>query len=152
LRKARKSKEYVVTINPYSDAGLKALFGSVNDIAVVGASPNRLRPVYGVMEYLLLAGYRVIPVNPGQAGKEILGQLVYARLGDIPEPIDLVDIFRRQDALAGIVDEALALLPSPKAIWMQLGLRDDAAAAKAEAAGVTVIMDRCVKIEHDRLM
>jgi uncharacterized protein len=141
-----------VTINPYSDAQLEALFGSVNTIAVVGASPNRVRPVYGVMEYLLLAGFHVIPVNPGQAGKEILGQRVYAKLADISEPIDLVDIFRRQDALAGVVDEALAVLPLPKAIWMQLDLRDDAAAARAEAVGLTVIMDRCIKIEHDRLM
>jgi uncharacterized protein len=141
-----------VTINPYSDTGLKALFASVATVAVVGASPNRARPVYGVMEYLLLAGYRVIPVNPGQAGKEILGQRVYATLGDIPEPVDLVDIFRRQDALAGVVDETLALVPLPTAIWMQLDLRDDAAASKAEAAGLTVIMDRCIKIEHDRLM
>jgi predicted CoA-binding protein len=108
--------------------------------------------VYGVMEYLLLAGYRVIPINPGHAGKEILGQRVYAKLADVPEAIDLVDIFRRQDALAGVVDETLALVPLPKAIWMQLDLRDDAAAAKAEAAGLTVIMDQCIKIEHDRLM
>ncbi len=138
--------------NRYSDSLLLSLFGSVQTIAVVGASPNRARPVYGVMEYLLLAGYRVIPINPGHAGKEILGQRVYAKLIDVPEAIDLVDIFRRRDALAGVVDEALALRPLPKAIWMQLDLRDDAAAAKAEAAGLTVIMDRCIKIEHDRLM
>lgn len=141
-----------VARNPDFDTRLRELFASVQTIAVVGASPNRLRPVYGVMEYLLLAGYRVIPVNPGQAGKEILGQHVCARLADIPEPIDLVDIFRRKDALAGVVDEALALSPRPKAIWMQLDLRDDVAAAKAEAAGLTVIMDRCIKVEHDRLM
>ena len=138
--------------DPYSGDLLRALFASVQTIAVVGASPKRARPVYGVIEYLLLAGYRVIPVNPGHAGKEILGQRVYARLADIPEAIDLVDIFRRQAALAGVVDETLALMPLPKAIWMQLDLRDDAAAAKAEAAGLTVIMDRCIKIEHDRLM
>jgi hypothetical protein len=138
--------------DPYASASLRALFEAVRTIAVVGASANRARPVYGVMEHLLLAGYRVIPVNPGHAGKEILGQRVYAKLAEIPEPIDVVDIFRRQDALAGVVDEALALVPLPKAIWMQLNLRDDAAAAKAEAAGVTVIMDRCIKIEHARVM
>ena len=137
---------------PYADAPLRDLLEATQTIAVVGASPNRARPVYGVMEYLILAGYRVIPVNPGQVGKEILGQRVYARLADILKPVDLVDIFRRHDALAGIVDEALALSPLPKAIWMQLDLSDDAAAAKAEAAGVIVIMDRCIKIEHDRLM
>lgn len=136
----------------YSDQSLRALLSSVTMIAVVGASPNRARPVYGVMEYLLLAGYRVIPVNPGHAGKEILGQRVYARLADIREPIDLVDIFRRQDALASVVDEALALKPLPKAIWMQLDLADAAAAAKAEAAGLTVVMDRCIKVEHAALL
>ena len=111
-----------------------------------------MRPVHGVMAYLLRQGYRVIPVNPGHDGHEILGQRVYARLADIPEPIDIVDIFRRQEALSGVVDEALALDPKPKAIWMQLGLRDDAAAARAEAAGLSVVMDRCIKVDHARLM
>jgi predicted CoA-binding protein len=104
------------------------------------------------MAYLLRAGYRVIPVNPGQAGREILGQRVYARLADVPEPVDIVDIFRRTEALAGVVDEALALSPRPKTIWMQLDLRDEAAAAKAEAAGLSVVMDRCIKVDHSRLM
>jgi predicted CoA-binding protein len=104
------------------------------------------------MAYLLRAGYRVIPVNPGQGGREILGQRVYAHLADIPEPVDIVDIFRRQEALAGVVDETLALDPRPKVIWMQLDLRDDAAAAKAEAVGLTVVMDRCIKVDHARLM
>jgi predicted CoA-binding protein len=141
-----------VAHQPHADGTLRDLLEAIQTIAIVGASSNRVRPVYGVMEYLLLAGFHVIPVNPRQAGKEILGQRVYAKLADISEPIDLVDIFRRQDALAGVVDEALAVLPLPKAIWMQLDLRDDAAAAKAEAVGLTVIMDRCIKIEHDRLM
>ena len=146
-----RPRETAMTHDTYSDADLRALLTSVKTIAVVGASPNPARPVYGVMAYLLRAGYRCIPVNPGQAGREILGQKVFATLADIPEPVDLVDIFRRQEALAGVVDEALALRPLPKAIWMQLGLRDDAAAAKAEAAGLTVVMDRCIKIEHARV-
>ncbi len=133
-------------------AKVRALLQNVKTIAVVGASPNPARPVYGVMAYLLRAGYRVIPVNPGQDGKEILGQRVHGHLADIPEPVDLVDIFRRQEALAGVVDEALALVPTPKAIWMQLDLRDEAAAAKAEAAGLTVIMDRCIKVDHAALL
>lgn len=136
----------------YPDDLIRTLLEDVKTIAVVGASPNPARPVYGVMQYLLRAGYRVIPVNPGQGGKEILGQRVYERLADIPEPVDLVDVFRRQDALAGVVDESLALSPKPKAIWMQLDLRDDAAAAKAEADGLTVIMDRCIKIDHAALL
>ena len=135
----------------YSDSLLRAILASVKIIAVVGASPNRARPVFTVMTYLLSKGFRVIPVNPGHAGGEILGQRVHARLADIPEPVDMVDIFRRVDAIAGVVDEALALDPKPQVIWMQLGLRDDEAAAKAEAAGVTVIMERCPKIEYGRL-
>ena len=136
----------------YPDDLLRSVLTSAKTIAVVGASPNPARPVYGVMGYLIRAGYRVIPVNPGRAGKEILGRRVYARLADIPEPVDIVDIFRRQEALAGIVDESLALTPKPKFIWMQLDLRDDAAAAKAEAAGLTVVMDRCIKVEHAALL
>jgi uncharacterized protein len=136
----------------YPDDLIRTLLEDVKTIAVVGASPNPARPVYGVMQYLMRAGYRVIPVNPGQGGKEILGQRVYERLADIPEPIDLIDVFRRQDALAGVVDESLALSPKPKAIWMQLDLRDDAAAAKAVAEGLTVIMDRCIKIDHAALL
>jgi predicted CoA-binding protein len=131
---------------------IRQLLSSAKTIAIVGASPKPERPVYGVMAYLLRAGYRCIPVNPGQAGKEILGQTVVARLADIGEPIDIVDIFRERFALAGVVDEALAMPEKPKAVWMQLDLYDEAAAAKAEAAGVTAIMDRCIKIEHARLL
>jgi hypothetical protein len=137
--------------NPDDDE-LRHLLTSAHVIAVVGASPNAARPVFGVMRYLIAAGYRVIPVNPGHAGHEILGQKVHARLADVPEPIDVVDIFRRPSALAGVVDEALALNPLPKTIWMQLGLRDDVAGAKAAAAGLTVVMNRCIKIEHGRLI
>jgi len=117
----------------------------------VGASANQARPAHGVMRYLLGVGYSVFPVNPGLAGGNLLGRTVYARLADIPSAIDLVDIFRRREALAGVVDEALRLNPLPKVIWMQLGLRDDDAAQRALDAGVQVVMDRCVKIEHARL-
>ena len=134
------------------DGIFRALLSDARAIAVVGASPNAARPVFGVMRYLIAAGYRVLPVNPGHAGSTILGQPVVARLADIREPIDIVNIFRRSSALAGVVDEALALDPRPKAIWMQLGLADAAAAAKAGAAGVAVVMDRCIRIEHGRLI
>jgi predicted CoA-binding protein len=134
------------------DGAMRALLRSARTIAVVGASPNPARPVHGVMAAMLRAGYHVIPVNPGQAGHAILGQVVYARLADIPEPVDVVNIFRRREALAGVVDEALALTPKPKAIWMQLGLVDEDAASKARAAGLTVVMDRCIKVEHARLL
>jgi hypothetical protein len=119
---------------------------------MVGASANPARPSHGVLQYLVGKGYRVFPVNPGHVGKEIGGQVVYARLSDVPETIDLVDIFRRPEAVGGVVDEALLLEPLPKTIWMQLGIRDAAAAVRAEAAGLTVIMNRCLKIEYARLM
>jgi predicted CoA-binding protein len=104
------------------------------------------------MGYLLRAGYHVIPVNPGQVGREILGQKVYGRLADIPEPVDVVDVFRRPEAVAGIVAETLALSPRPRAIWTQLDIVDEAAAEKAQAAGMSVVMDRCIKVEHQRLI
>ncbi|TCS08393.1 hypothetical protein EV281_101252 [Rhizobium sp. BK418] len=103
------------------------------------------------MSYLLSRGYKVIPVNPGQAGKQIHGQTVYARLADIPEPIDMVDVFRASEYL-GDVDEALALEPRPQVVWAQLGVRDDAAAAKAEAGGIKVVMNHCPAIEYPRLL
>jgi hypothetical protein len=135
----------------YSDQYVRGILSEVKTVAIVGASDNRARPSNIVVRYLVSKGYRVFPVNPSHAGGEIEGLKVYARLSDIPEAIDMVDIFRRQDALAAVVDEALALDPKPKAIWMQLTLRDDAAAAKAEAAGVRVVMNRCAKIEYGRL-
>ena len=103
------------------------------------------------MKYLLSKDFSVIPVNPGQAGREILGRTVYARLADIPEPVDMVDIFRAAEAVPGIVDEVLAMKPLPKVVWMQLGVRHDEAAARAEAAGIAVVMNRCPKIEYGRL-
>jgi uncharacterized protein len=139
-----------VIANPHDEV-IRAILASSRTIALVGASQNPMRPAHGVMRYLLAQGYELYPVNPGIAGGVLLGRPVYGTLADIPVPIDIVDIFRRSDALAGVVDAVLNLHPLPKVIWMQLGLRDDAAAARAAAAGVTVIMDRCVKIEHSRL-
>ncbi|MEF2549595.1 CoA-binding protein [Aurantimonas sp. E1-2-R+4] len=135
----------------YSDATIRDILDRVKTIALVGASAKSVRPSYFVLKYLLAKGYLVIPVNPGLAGQDLLGQRCYADLSSIPEPIDMVDIFRGADAVPGIIDEALALDPKPKVIWMQLGIRHEDAAAKAEAAGLTVVMDRCPKIEYARL-
>jgi predicted CoA-binding protein len=135
----------------YDDAYIAGILNEVKTIAIVGASANDVRPSFFVLKYLLAKGFSVFPVNPGQAGKEILGRTAYARLADIPEPIDMVDIFRASAAVPPIVDEALALDPHPKVIWMQLTVRNDEAAAKAEAAGVKVVMNRCPKIEYGRL-
>lgn len=135
----------------YDNDYIAGILNSVKTVAVVGASANDVRPSFFVTKYLIDKGFTVFPVNPGQAGKEIAGRLAYARLSDIPEAIDMVDIFRASDAVPPIVDEALALDPLPKVIWMQLTVRNDEAAAKAEAAGVKVVMDRCPKIEYGRL-
>ncbi|MHA6685318.1 CoA-binding protein [Mesorhizobium sp. A556] len=135
----------------YDNAYISGILTSVKTIAMVGASANDVRPSFFVLKYLLSKGFSVFPVNPGHAGKEILGRMTYARLADIPEPIDMVDIFRASAAVPGIVDEALALDPLPKVIWMQLTVRSDEAAAKAEAAGIKVVMNRCPKIEYGRL-
>lgn len=136
----------------YDSAYLREILTDVKVIALTGASPNPERPSYGVMRFLLERGYKVIPVNPGQAGKQILGQTVYARLADIPDAVDMVEVFRASDYLNGVVDEALAMSPRPQVIWAQLGVRDDAAAAKAEAAGLKMVMNRCPAIEHPRLI
>jgi predicted CoA-binding protein len=135
----------------YDNAYISGILKSVKTIAVVGASANDVRPSFFVMKYMLDKGYSVVPVNPGQAGKLILGQMTYARLSDIPVPIDMVDVFRASDAVPGIVDETLSLDPLPKVVWMQLTVRHDEAAARAEAAGLKVVMDRCPKIEYARL-
>ncbi|HWV51333.1 CoA-binding protein [Pseudorhodoplanes sp.] len=135
----------------YNDAFIRGILNTVKTIAVVGVSPKTNRPSYFAFKYLLERGYRMIPVNPGQAGKELLGQKVYATLADIPEPVDMVDIFRNSDAAVSVVREALALNPKPQVIWMQLGVRNDEAAAIADAAGLKVIMNRCPKIEYGRL-
>jgi predicted CoA-binding protein len=135
----------------YDNAYISGILRAVKTIAVVGASANDVRPSYFVMKYMLDKGYQVIPVNPGQAGKQILGRTVYASLHDIPDPVDMVDIFRASNAVPGIVDEALVLDPLPKVIWMQLTVRHEEAAARAEAAGLHVVMNRCPKIEYARL-
>lgn len=137
----------------YEDAAVGGILKTVRTIAMVGASPNWVRPSNFAMKYLLGKGYKVIPINPGHAGKEIWGQEVFAELGDVPGPIDMVDVFRASKDAGGIVDRAIELKDEKdiKIIWMQLGVRDDAAAARAEAAGITVIMDRCPKIEYGRL-
>jgi predicted CoA-binding protein len=130
---------------------IRGILQEVKTVALVGASNNAVRPSFLVMKYLLDKGYAVIPVNPGLAGQQILGQTVYAALKDIPVKIDMVDIFRNSDAAGPITDEALELRPKPGVIWMQLSVRDDAAAARAEAAGVQVVMNRCPKMEYGKL-
>ncbi|MBN9221750.1 MAG: CoA-binding protein [Mesorhizobium sp.] len=135
----------------YDNNYIAGILNSVKTIAMVGASANDVRPSYFVLKYLLAKGFSVFPINPGQAGKEILGRMTYARLADIPEPIDMVDIFRAPSAVPGIVEEVLQLDPLPKVIWMQLGVRHDEAATRAEAAGIKVVMNRCPKIEYGKL-
>jgi len=135
----------------YPDSYVSDILNSVRTIAMVGASPKDVRPSFFVLKYLLQKGFEVFPVNPGHDGKEIVGRKVYARLADIPVAIDMVEIFRASDAVPGIIDQALALKPRPRVIWMQLGVRNDKAAAKAEAAGLKVVMNRCPKIEYGRL-
>jgi predicted CoA-binding protein len=120
-------------------------------VAIVGASTNTVRPSAFVVKYLVSKGYRVYPINPGSAGAEMAGTKFLASLADVPEPLDMVDIFRRSDAVMPVVEEALALVPPPSVIWMQLGIRNDEAAARAEAAGLKVVMNRCPKIEYARL-
>ena len=135
----------------YPDSYIRGILNTVKSIAMVGASAKENRPSYFAFKYLLERGYRMIPVNPGHAGHEMLGQRIYARLADIPEPIDMIDIFRASQYALGIVQEALALSPRPQVIWMQLGVRNDEAAALAEANGLKVVMNRCPKIEYGRL-
>jgi len=136
---------------PYPDSYIRGILNTVKTIAMVGVSPKQNRPSYFAFKYLLERGYRMIPVNPGQAGKELLGQKIYARLADIPEPVDMIDIFRASSYAMGIVREALALDPKPRVIWMQLTVRDDVAARLAEKHGLKVVMNRCPKIEYGRL-
>ena len=135
----------------YSDTLLRQVLTRTKTIALVGASANSVRPSYYVARYLQLKGFKVIPVNPGRAGTEILGEEVFADLSSIPVDVDMVDIFRRSDAVPPIVDEALARWPKLQTIWMQIGVEHADAAAVAEARGVTVIQNRCPKIEYQRL-
>ena len=135
----------------YPDNYIRGILNSVKSIAMVGASPVNVRPSYFAFKYLAERGYDMIPVNPGHVGKSLLGKPFVASLADIECPIDMVDIFRNSSHIMPVVEEALRLSPLPKVIWMQLGARDDAAAAKAEAVGIKVVMNRCPKIEYGRL-
>jgi predicted CoA-binding protein len=137
----------------YSDDYIADILGSARTFAFVGASANTSRPSYFAMKYLLGKGYKIIPVNPGLAGKEILGQKVYASLSEVPGPVDVVDVFRDSDAALEIVREALRVKDKLglTTIWMQLGVRNEEAAREAEAAGLRVVMNRCPKIEYGRL-
>jgi len=135
----------------YPDTYIRGILNTVKTIAMVGASEKQNRPSYFAFKYLLERGYKMIPVNPGHAGELMLGQRIYARLADIPEPVDMVDIFRAAQYAPAIVQEALALNPKPQIIWMQLGIRNDEAAALAEANGLKIVMNRCPKIEYGRL-
>lgn len=137
----------------YDDEAIRRILRETRTIAMVGASPKWVRPSNFVMKYLQGKGYRVIPINPGVAGQEILGEVVRPDLADLDEPIEMVDIFRASDAAAAVVDEAIALKDrlGIRSVWMQLGVRHDDAARRAEAAGLQVIMDRCIKIEYGRL-
>jgi len=133
----------------YTDEELAGIFRRTRTVAMVGASPNWNRPSYFVMKYLQRKGFRVIPVNPVAVGQMILGEPVVADLSDITEPVDVVDIFRKPEAVPGIVDAAIAI--GAKVVWMQLGIHNDAATAAAQTAGLTVVQDRCMKIEYGRL-
>jgi uncharacterized protein len=135
----------------YSDADLKRILGRSKRIAMVGVSMNPVRPSYFVARYLGLKGFTVIPVNPGHAGARLFGQTVVASLADVPGPVDMVDIFRRSEAVVPIVEEALREFDDLKTVWMQIGVENSGAAAMAAARGVTVIQNRCPKIEYQRL-
>jgi predicted CoA-binding protein len=135
----------------YDDTYIRGILDTVKTIAMVGISPKDNRPSFFAFKYLMERGYRMIPVNPGQAGERILGQKVYAKLTDIPEPVDMVDIFRAAEHALPIVKEALTLDPKPRVVWMQLTVRNDEAAKLAEDAGLKVVMNRCPKIEYGRL-
>ena len=135
----------------YDDSYIRGILNTAKTIAMVGVSANTSRPSYFAFKYLAQRGYDMIPVNPGHVGKELLGKPFVAAISDLGRPVDMIDIFRNSSHIMPVVDEALKLSPPPKVIWMQLGARDDAAAAKAEAAGIKVVMNRCPKIEYGRL-
>jgi predicted CoA-binding protein len=135
----------------YDDSYIREILNGVKTIAMVGASPVNVRPSYFAFKYLAQRGYDMIPVNPGQVGKSLMGKPFVASLHDIGRPIDMVDIFRNSQHVMPLVEEALTMSPLPKVIWMQLGARNDEAAAMAEAKGLKVVMNRCPKIEYGRL-
>ena len=143
-------------MNNYTDKFLRELLSTTKTIAMVGVSVNEMRPSYFVARYLNLKGYRIVPINPGQAGKTLFGQMIYPSISEIPEevgPIDMVDIFRRAEHVDQIVDEAITALSARglRCIWMQIGVINEDAEATAVAAGLDVVMNRCPKIEHQRL-
>ncbi|SEI06352.1 CoA-binding protein [Tardiphaga sp. OK245] len=135
----------------YNDAYIREILNTVKTVAMVGASPQNVRPSYFVFKYLAERGYDMIPINPGQVGKSLLGKPFVASLQEIGRPIDMIDIFRSAEHVMPIVELALTLNPLPKVVWMQLGVRHDEAAVKLEAAGIKVVMNRCPKIEYGRL-
>jgi predicted CoA-binding protein len=135
----------------YDDNYIRAILNNVKTIAMVGASPVNVRPSYFAFKYLAQRGYDMIPVNPGQVGKSLVGKPFVASLADIDRPVDMIDIFRNADFALPLVQQALTMTPLPKVIWMQLGVRNDEACALAEAAGLQVVMNRCPKIEYGRL-
>src|SRR5215813_2818836 len=135
----------------YDDGYIRGILNTVKTIAMVGVSANTSRPSYFAFKYLLERGYRMIPVNPGLAGRHLLGRMAYGTLADVPEPVDMVDVFRASEHVLAIVVEALQMQPRPRVIWMQLGIRNDEAAELAEANGLKVVMNRCPKIEYGRL-
>lgn len=140
-----------MTHDHYDNSYIADILNTVKSVAIVGASANEVRPSFFVTKYLIDKGYKVLPINPGRAGKEIAGAPVYASLADLPEPVDMVDIFRASSAVPAITDEILAMDPLPKVVWMQLTVRDDASAARLEEKGIKVVMNRCPKIEYGRL-
>ncbi len=140
-----------MTEEDYSDSYIEGLLASVKTVAIVGASPKNVRPSYFVVKYLISKGYEVFPVNPGHAGRDICGARTYGSLADIPDPIDMVDIFRSSEAALQITKDALELNPLPKIIWMQLTIRNEEAATLARKKNVQVVMNRCPKIEYARL-
>jgi predicted CoA-binding protein len=138
-------------MSSYTDAFLRDILKRTKTVAVVGVSTDPVRPSYYVARYLSLKGFKVIPVNPGHAGKMLFGTKIVGALSDIETPVDMVDIFRRSEAVPPIVDEALEAFPDLQTVWMQIGVEHAEAAAKAEARGVDVVMNRCPKIEYQRL-
>jgi predicted CoA-binding protein len=136
----------------YDDSYIRGILNTVKTVAMVGASAKDNRPSYFAFKYLAERGYNMIPINPGLGGKELLGRKIYARLSEVPEPIDMIDIFRASKYALPVVQEALTLTPKPRVIWMQLGIRNDEAARIASDAGLDVVMNHCVKIEHARIL
>lgn len=150
-RNGAMSDTVVPNHDHYTDAHMRGILKSVKSIAIIGASANQVRPSFFVAKYMAAKDYDLFPINPGQAGKEIAGATTYASLADLPQQVDMVDVFRKAEALPGIVTEIMQMPELPKVVWLQLGIRDDAIAQALEMAGITVIQNRCPKIEYARL-